>query len=148
MPLGEGSQVLAYLLIFAVSFAAATLLPLSSELLLLAQIKTGAGNIAGLLAAAIIGNTAGSVVNWGLGRYALHFQDHRWFPFKPAEIDKASQRFQRFGLWSLLFAWLPIIGDPLTFVAGLLRVKFLLFLPLVALGKASRYLALVWGIGD
>jgi len=138
---------LAYLLLLAVSFGAATLLPLSSELLLLAQVKANAGSTAGLLSAAIVGNTAGSVFNWWLGRYALHFQNRRWFPFKAQQIDRASARFQRYGTWSLLFAWVPVIGDPLTFVAGLLRVNFVIFLPLVAFGKAVRYIALVWGMG-
>ena len=137
---------MAYLLILAVSFGAATLLPLSSELLLIAQVKAGAGSREGLLAAAIIGNSAGSAFNWGLGRYARHFQDRRWFPFKPQQIEKASKRFQRFGVWSLLFAWLPVVGDPLTFVAGLLRVNFVAFLPLVAIGKAARYWILLWGL--
>ena len=96
--------------------------------------------------AAIIGNTAGSVFNWWLGRYARHFETRRWFPFTPADIEKASARFARFGAASLLLAWLPLIGDPLTFVAGLLRVPFSVFLPLVAIGKAARYVVLLWGI--
>ena len=135
-----------YLLLLVVSFGAATLLPISSELLLFTQIKTGAGSIEGLLVAAIIGNTAGSIVNWWLGKYMRHFETRRWFPFKPSDIDRASVRFQRYGIWTLLLAWVPIMGDPLTFVAGIMRVPFSLFLPLVATGKAARYLVLAWGL--
>ena len=135
-----------YLLLLVVSFGAATLLPLSSELLLLAQIKAEAGSIEGLLIAAIIGNTAGSAFNWGLGKYMRHFENRRWFPFKPSDIDKASQRFQTYGVWTLLLAWVPIMGDPLTFIAGVMRVPFAVFLPLVAVGKAARYLILAWSL--
>lgn len=112
----------------------------------MAQLKAGAGTALGLFAAAAIGNTAGSVFNWWLGRYARHFEGRRWFPFKPKDIEKASDRFQRYGVWSLLFAWVPVIGDPLTFIAGVLRVPFLVLLPLVAIGKAARYAVLVWGV--
>ena len=143
---GSLTGALPYLLILVVSFGAATLLPLSSELLLVAQIKSGAGSASGLLMAAIIGNTAGSVVNWGLGMYMRHFEGRRWFPFKPADIDKASTRFQRYGVWTLLLAWVPLMGDPLTFVAGVMRVPFTVFLPLVAMGKAARYMVLVWSL--
>ena len=143
MSLGSASP---YLLLFVVSFGAATLLPISSELLLFTQIKIGNGAIEGLLLAATIGNTAGSAVNWWLGKYMRHFETRRWFPFKPADIDRASRRFQRYGIWTLLLAWVPIMGDPLTFVAGVMRVPFRVFLPLVMAGKAARYLILAWSL--
>ena len=69
------------------------------------------------------------------------------FPFKDKQIKKSSSWFNRFGKWSLLFAWVPIIGDPLTLVAGLLRVRFLDFIILVAIGKVSRYLVVFYLIG-
>ncbi len=135
-----------YLLLLIVSFGAATLLPLSSELLLIAQLKAGSGEMEGLLLAAIVGNTAGSVFNWWLGKYMRHFETRRWFPFKPSDIDKASQRFQRYGIWTLLLAWVPVMGDPLTFIAGVMRIPFAVFLPLVAIGKAARYIILAWSL--
>ena len=135
-----------YFLLFVVSFGAATLLPISSEVLLFAQIKAGSGTIEGLLIAATIGNTAGSALNWWLGKYMRHFETRRWFPFKPSEIDRASDRFQRYGIWTLLLAWVPIMGDPLTFIAGVMRVPFAVFLPLVMVGKAARYLILAWSL--
>lgn len=124
-------------------FLAATLLPASSEVTLAALVQQGIGNIWILLIFASIGNTAGSVVNWLMGRFLIHYQDRRWFPVSSAQVDRASNWFNRFGLWSLLFAWLPIIGDPLTAVAGILRVPFLPFLVLVAIGKTCRYLVIV-----
>jgi membrane protein YqaA with SNARE-associated domain len=121
------------------AFGAATLLVLPSEAVLIAQIKAGLAPTWALFVAATIGNVAGSTFNWWLGRHARRFEGRRWFPFSPASIEASSARFQRWGLWSLLFAWLPIVGDPLTFVAGVLRVPFPWFLPLVALGKGGRY---------
>lgn len=121
------------------AFTAGTLLPLSSELALVAAIKSTAASSVGLIAAATIGNVGGSAFNWWVGRYARRLEGRRWFPFKPAQIDTAAARYQRFGAWSLLFSWLPIVGDPLTFVAGMLRVPLTVFLPLVTLGKLARY---------
>ncbi|MDA0342391.1 MAG: DedA family protein [Proteobacteria bacterium] len=134
-----------YLAVFASAFLAATLLPAASELVL-AGTSTNAGvNVLLLLAVASAGNTLGSVVNWLLGRFLWRWRERRWFPVKPAALDRASAWFQRFGVWSLLFAWLPLVGDPLTLVAGVLRVNFLPFLVLVALGKTARY-AVVLGV--
>lgn len=93
---------------------------------------------------ATAGNTAGSCLNWYLGRYAASFQDKRWFPVDRQQLNRASARFQRYGAWSLLLAWVPVIGDPLTVVAGVLQVRFRLFVILVLLGKGVRYLALIW----
>lgn len=138
-------QLWPYLMLALVSFAAATLLPFSSEVALVAQLKADLGSPAGLFAAATLGNVAGSCFNWWLGLSARHFEGRRWFPFSVADIDHAGERFQRYGVWTLLLAWLPVVGDPLTFVAGVLRVPFLIFLPLVAIGKAARYAVLAYG---
>lgn len=140
-------QIWPYALIAVVSFGAATLLPFSSEVVLVAQMKAGLGSTGGLLLAATIGNVAGSCFNWWLGLYARHFEGRRWFPFSKADIDTASARFNSVGVWTLLLAWVPVIGDPLTFVAGVLRVPFVVFLPLVTIGKAARYAALAYGFG-
>ena len=92
-----------------------------------------------LVGTASLGNILGSVLNWLLGYYLLKYSSKKWFPFKQNQIDQASNWFKQFGFWSLLFAWVPIIGDPLTLVAGILRVKFSIFLVLVSIGKISRY---------
>ena len=127
---------------FASAFLSATVLPFASEAVLLAQLKGGYGSTVGLLATATVGNVGGSTLNWWMGRLLLRFQNRSWFPFKPDDIARASERFQRYGTWVLLFAWLPVIGDPLTLVAGVLRVPLVVFLVLVTIGKAARYVVI------
>ena len=84
------------------------------------------------------------VVNWALGFYSRNLTTKKWFPFKDQQIESSSKQFNKFGKWSLLFAWVPVIGDPLTLVAGLFRVKFTEFLILVTIGKVSRYVAVFY----
>ena len=127
-----------YLGLFASAFLAATLVPAYSELLFAALVTAGYDPLA-LWAWASAGNTLGSAVNWALGRYLLSFRERRWFPFKGGALTRAQSWFQRYGVWSLLLAWLPVAGDALTFVAGVMRVRFRVFLVLTAIGKASRY---------
>jgi len=128
-----------YLSLFVISFLAATILPFSSELTLAGLIATSNYDNLLLLIVASFGNVLGAVVNWVLGFYSRNFSTKKWFPFKDEQIEKSSIWFNKFGRWSLLFAWVPIIGDPLTLAAGLLRVKFIEFLILVTIGKLSRY---------
>ena len=136
-----------YLSLFTISFLAATILPFSSELTLAGLIVTSNYDNLLLLVFASFGNVLGSVFNWGLGFYARNLTIKKWFPFKETQIEKSSKWFSKFGKWSLLFAWVPIVGDPLTFVAGLLRVRFFDFIILVAIGKVSRYLIIFYLIG-
>ncbi|HBC09331.1 MAG TPA: hypothetical protein DC046_17380, partial [Rhodospirillaceae bacterium] len=93
-----------------------------------------------LIAVASLGNTLGAVVNWALGRWVEHFRDRKWFPAKPEQLDKAVGWYHRYGRWSLLLSWVPVIGDPLTLAAGVLREPFWSFLVLVAVAKTVRYL--------
>jgi len=132
----------AYLSLFAVSFLAATLLPAASEVVLTGLLSSGYDPFS-LWLVATVGNSLGSVVNYLLGRYFLHFQNRKWFPFKTQTLDKGHRWFNRYGVWSLLFAWAPVFGDLLTFVAGILRVNFILFLVLVVIGKGVRYAILL-----
>jgi len=131
-----------YLSLFFTAFIAATLFPLSSEALLVTLLYQHYSPWL-LWLVATSGNTLGSCINWYLGKQCLHWQDKKWFPFKPAQLVRAQQQFQRYGLLSLLFAWLPIIGDPLTFFAGFMRIRFWQFLVLVAIGKALRYAVVI-----
>lgn len=96
-----------------------------------------------VLVIATAGNTAGAVVNWILGRGLERFRARRWFPFDEREVERAQCWFQRFGVWSLLLAWLPVVGDALTLIAGVMRVPLGVFVTLTALGKGARYLVLV-----
>ncbi|MFP6725911.1 MAG: VTT domain-containing protein, partial [Alphaproteobacteria bacterium] len=74
------------------------------------------------------------------GRYLSKFAGRKWYPLSPEQQARASAWFQRFGIWSLLFSWLPVVGDPLTMAAGVLRVSFIPFLILIAAGKTGRYI--------
>ena len=132
----------AYLGLFISAFLAATLVPAYSEILFASLIAGGYDPLA-LWLWASSGNTLGSAVNWALGRYLLHFQDRGWFPFKAGNLDRAQTWFQKFGVWSLRFAWLPIGGDALTFIAGVMRVRFVVFIVLTAIGKSARYAVLL-----
>jgi membrane protein YqaA with SNARE-associated domain len=125
-----------------VAFGAATLLPLQSEPVLVGLLLLGETSPWLLVLVASLANTLGSAVNWWLGGQLLRFQGRRWFPATPAQLDRAAGWYRRFGRWSLLLAWAPIIGDPLTLVAGMLRERLVVFLALVLLSKASRYVAL------
>ena len=91
---------------------------------------------------ATAGNSLGSAVNWVLGRFLTRFEDRRWFPFKPESLHRGQAWFQKYGIWSLLFAWLPLGGDALTFIAGVMKVRFEVFFVLTAIGKGARYAVL------
>ncbi len=132
-----------YLLLFGSAFLAATILPFYSEVVLYALLREG-GDPVSLVATATLGNTLGAVVNWLLGRYLLHFRDRRWFYFSGAQIEKAQRWFQRYGFWCLLLAWMPVGGDALTLIAGIMKVRLWLFLLLVGTGKALRYISVVY----
>ena len=133
-----------YLLIFFSAFLAATLLPFYSEVLVVAQYLKTPDTWFQIWAVASMGNTLGAAVNWLLGRYLLHYQERKWFPFKANQIGKAQHWFQKYGVWSLLMAWAPVGGDALTFIAGLMKVRFWTFFTLTFIGKAVRYAVVLY----
>ena len=137
------ADVAAYGSLFLVALVAATIFPAQSELLLAGLHASGNYHDGLLILVATVGNVAGSTINWALGRYLMHFQDRRWFPVSRPLVERATGWYQRFGVWSLLMAWVPVIGDPLTLVAGILRVDLRLFLLLVTVGKLGRYVMLI-----
>jgi membrane protein YqaA with SNARE-associated domain len=131
--------------LFLSAFLAATVLPVSSEAVLVGLLATRTGDPLALFLVATAGNTLGSVANWLLGRGIARFRERPWFPVSPQRYEAASRQFARYGVWSLLFAWLPVVGDALTLVAGALRVRLLPFVVLVAIGKAARYAMILAG---
>lgn len=133
----------AYVGLFTAAFVAATLLPAQSEAVLVGLLLHGGYLTTVLLLIATFGNVLGSVVNWLLGRSVDRLRHKRWFPVSEQQLARAQQRYHRYGRWSLLLSWVPIIGDPLTVVAGTLREPLWSFLLLVTLAKAARYLLLV-----
>jgi membrane protein YqaA with SNARE-associated domain len=126
--------------LFLAAFIAATLFPASSEAVLGGLVASGAYDPWLLIATASVGNILGASVNWALGRWAAEthlVRDNR-------HLARASSWFRRYGPWSLLLSWLPVIGDPLTLAAGIARVRWPLFLLPVAVGKVGRYLAVFY----
>ena len=136
--------LISYFQLFIISFLAATILPLSSELVLSTMLLTDSFDKYLLLVVASFGNILGSSVNWYLGKKILIFKDKKWFPANERQIAKGEIYFKKYGIWSLLLAWVPIIGDPLTILAGVLRVNFFTFLLLVSISKISRYIFLIF----
>lgn len=99
--------------LFLTALVAATLLPAQSELLLGTLLVQSGEPAWALITVATLGNSAGSAVNWWLGRYLTRFQDRRWFPFSPKSLRKAEGWYHHYGRWTLLCSWMPVIGDPL-----------------------------------
>lgn len=140
----------AYSGLFLSAFVAATLLPTASEAVLVGLLLAGNQPAEMLILVASVGNVLGSVVNWVLGRWIEHFKEKHWFPVKAASLAHAQAWYSRYGKWSLLLSWAPVIGDPLTVVAGVMREPFPVFLVLVTLAKVGRYLilaAITLGLG-
>ena len=136
--------VLGYLQLLLFSFLAATFLPFSSEVILTSMYLSKNFNIFILLIVASTGNISGSLFNWYLGKKILIFKDKKWFPISDDKLKKSEKFFQKYGVWSLLFAWVPIIGDPLTIIAGVLRIKLIVFLIFVSISKISRYIFIIY----
>lgn len=121
----------------------ATLLPGSSEVLLLLRLREG-GDALSLVLSATAGNLAGSVLTYAMGRGGNALLHRRWLRIDERSLQRAEHWFGRWGMTTLLLAWLPVVGDPLCLLAGLLRIGFGWFVLLVGLGKLARYTALVW----
>ncbi|HBM50254.1 MULTISPECIES: YqaA family protein [Marinobacter] len=134
---------MAYLTLFLTAFAAATLLPAYSEILVGTLVNQDYA-LFWIWFWATAGNTLGSVVNGIIGRQVDRFKHKRWFPVSELQLHKARNRFNRYGQWSLLLGWLPIGGDALTLVGGIMRVPWLNFVVLVAIGKGLRYAFVIW----
>ncbi|MDO4222481.1 MAG: YqaA family protein [Acinetobacter sp.] len=130
---------MAYLILFATAFIAATLFPAQSEAVLLSLLYQKQYSPLLLIAVASTGNILGSCINWYLGLHLQRFQQHRWFPFSAQSLAKAQHFYQRYGVYSLLLSWLPIIGDPITLIAGVLKTPFWRFVIIVSMAKIGRY---------
>ncbi|TFL16093.1 YqaA family protein [Jannaschia formosa] len=133
--------------LFLSAFVAATLVPAGSEVALVALILAGGFDPWVLVAVASLGNVLGSAVNYALGRLAHRFAGRRWFPVGPEALARAERWYRRWGRWSLLLSWAPIVGDPITVAAGLLRERVAVFLVLVTLAKVGRYAVLALAVG-
>ena len=132
----------AYFGLFVAAFGAATLLPLQSEAVLTSLLIIEKHPVWALVAVASFGNVLGSVVNWLIGRSIEHCRHKPWFPVGEDHLTRAQRSYQRFGRWSLLLSWMPVIGDPLTVIAGVMREPLWSFVLVVLIAKTGRYIAL------
>ena len=130
-----------YLTLFITAFVSATIFPMGSEALLIYDITQGY-NIYLLLLFATLGNSLGSVVNYYLGLKGEEYLISKNI-LSEKYINISKNYFDKYGFICLLFAWLPIIGDPITFVAGILKYDFKKFIILVIISKFLRYLFIV-----
>lgn len=140
--LDNTSKMISYVGLFVSALIAATMLPMQSEAVLVALLVSGDHPASILIIVATVGNVLGSVINWYLGRYLLKFRQKRWFPTSENQLERAQKWYRRYGRWSLLGSWLPVVGDPLTVAAGLMREPLVPFLFLVSIAKGTRYLIL------
>ena len=132
---------LGYFGLFVSAFLAATILPLSSEVVLSALLLNGLSPVA-LVTIATTGNVLGSLTNYALGYWAGMSVIKKWLKMSEDEFVRTEQRFTKYGMLSLCFAWVPIIGDPLTVIAGVLRIRLFWFVLLVTAGKLMRYIVI------
>ena len=131
---------MAYLVLFFAAFGAATLLPLQSEAVLVALLLQAQHASVLLILVASLGNILGSCVNWYLGLKIERFKAKKWFPISEVKMLKAEKIYQKYGFWSLLLSWTPVIGDPITLIAGLMKENFWRFLLMVSIAKTARYI--------
>jgi len=129
--------------LFFSALISSTLFPGGSEALLIYRLQDANSNVYLLVFMATLGNVLGSIITYYMGKYGFQLS-HRWFRVSEDKLARAEHHFQRFGTPALLFAWLPIIGDPLCLVAGVLRYNIYLFIALVGIGKLARYTLLAW----
>ena len=135
------SHLAQYAGLFFAALLSATILPFQSEVVLFGMLLTHHYSAVALVLVASLGNILGSCLNWLMGRFLARFEDRPWFPLRRDKIEKAEGWYHRYGRWTLLLSWVPVIGDPLTIVAGVLREPFPIFLALVSMAKIGRYLA-------
>ena len=130
----------AYSSLFISSFLSSTILPGHSEITLTTLLLLEKYSQFLLIFFASLGNILGSVINWYLGFYITKFVNKSWFPFKKTKLVKVSSWYLKYGKWSLFLCWVPIIGDPLTIVAGIFRFPLVIFIIIVSISKILRYI--------
>ena len=137
-------MILGYLTLFLTAFGAATILPGFSEVAFAGLLLKTPESWLLLLVIASAGNTLGGIGNWVLGRFLLRWRECKWFPVRARSLNQASALFAQYGYPLLLLSWLPVIGDPITLAAGVMRASFLPSLILILIGKTARYGVLAW----
>ena len=136
------SHLAEYAGLFFAALLSATILPFQSEVVLFGMLLTHHYSALALVLVASLGNILGSCLNWLMGRFLARFEDRPWFPLRRDKIEKAEGWYHRYGRWTLLLSWTPVIGDPLTMVAGVMREPLRSFLVIVAIAKTGRYVVI------
>jgi membrane protein YqaA with SNARE-associated domain len=93
---------------------------------------------------ATAGNTAGAMTTYWIGLVGGNWVTERILRMDEKSVERAKEQYRRYGSWSLLFSWIPIVGDPLCLVGGILKVQWWRFTSLVAVGKLARYATVAW----
>lgn len=127
-----------YVTLFILSFLASTLVPIGSEWFLIAIVTEGYDPVLSLMVATV-GNTLGACTTYVIGLYGGPFIIAKILRMSDKSIQRAERFYAQYGLWSLLFSWVPLVGDPLCLVGGILRVRLVPFSVLVLVGKLARY---------
>jgi membrane protein YqaA with SNARE-associated domain len=126
--------------LFVLSFLAATLLPLGSEWLLVVLIING-HSAESVVTIATIGNYLGACTTYAIGIWGSQFLITKILRINENDMARAHALYRKYGSWSLLFSWLPVVGDPLCLLGGLLKIRFFYYSALVFSGKLARYIA-------
>lgn len=134
--------MIVYLTLFFSALISATLFPFGSEALLIYNISEGY-NLYLLLLFATVGNVLGSWINYFLGLKGEEFCERKGY-IKKEKMEKYKNFFSKYGGYSLLLSWMPLIGDPITFIAGILKYDWKKFLIFVTIAKFGRYLSLAF----
>lgn len=132
-----------YPALLLLSFLASTLIPLGSEWLLVTLLVHGFAPLPVVLTASV-GNVLGACTSFAIGVCGSRFLTAKILRMDERDRDRAERFFARYGSWSLLLSWLPVVGDPLCVVAGMMRMPFTRFALLVATGKVARYAVVAW----
>ena len=132
-----------YFSLFIFCLSLGTFFPFASESYLASLLISEKYNVILLLVFASLGNILGSVISWLFGYFMNYFIQKPWFPLNKYLFQKASNIFKKYGKWSLLLSWVPIIGDPIAFAAGALRYNFILFIIFISIGKFGRYFLII-----
>jgi membrane protein YqaA with SNARE-associated domain len=127
-----------YSALFLFSFMASTVIPAGSEWLLIAMVMKGFDPVL-VVSTATAGNTLGACTTYGIGIYGSTWVIQKLFGMDGKSQKRAEKFYAKYGVWSLLLSWLPLVGDPICFAGGLLRIHFGLFVALVSAGKLFRY---------
>jgi membrane protein YqaA with SNARE-associated domain len=133
-----------YLNLFILSFLASTVLPLGSEALVIALVYQGFSPFT-VVMVATAGNFLGSCTTYYLGLKGRDVLE-RYLSPSPEKLEKSERLFNKYGIYTLLFTWVPGIGDVITMVAGLMQLPFRSFSVLVFIGKFGRYFALAYSV--